>query len=138
MHNNIMAAESKDRPPMLATGRYAQWRSRIGDEIYSTVDACQTANEMWIAIERWRVNPEWSRFMTVVKQTEKLDTVSYHKLFDIRKQYQPEVNEIRTERIAKTANPLARVASAQTYPDNYHQAPKPQRAYAPAPLHAST
>ncbi|GJR29354.1 hypothetical protein Tco_1105586 [Tanacetum coccineum] len=24
----------------------------IGDEIYSTVDACNTANEMWIAIER--------------------------------------------------------------------------------------
>ncbi|GJV07714.1 hypothetical protein Tco_1345370 [Tanacetum coccineum] len=127
MHNNIMAVGSKDRPPMLATGRYAQWRSRflryldtkpngdalrkcilegpykpttlvvpavvatddsveirehtafetilnmtpankahfeaekeaifmmltgIGDEIYSTVDACQTTNEMWIAIER--------------------------------------------------------------------------------------
>nr|GEX95868.1 hypothetical protein [Tanacetum cinerariifolium] len=28
MHNNIMAAGSRDRPPMLATGRYAQWRSR--------------------------------------------------------------------------------------------------------------
>ncbi|GKA38600.1 retrovirus-related pol polyprotein from transposon TNT 1-94 [Tanacetum coccineum] len=126
MHNNIMAAGSRDRPPMLATGRYAQWRSRflryidtrpngdalrkcilkgpytstivttpavpatedspavpeqttvetvmnmtpenrahfesekeaihliltgIGDEIYSTVDACQTAQEMWEAIE---------------------------------------------------------------------------------------
>ncbi|GJX78397.1 hypothetical protein Tco_0325208 [Tanacetum coccineum] len=24
----------------------------IGDDIYSTVDACKTANEMWIAIER--------------------------------------------------------------------------------------
>ncbi|GJV71657.1 hypothetical protein Tco_1491652 [Tanacetum coccineum] len=24
----------------------------IGDEIYSTVDACNTANEMWIAIEK--------------------------------------------------------------------------------------
>ncbi|GKF73368.1 hypothetical protein Tco_0219700, partial [Tanacetum coccineum] len=24
----------------------------IGDEIYSTVDACNTTNEMWIAIER--------------------------------------------------------------------------------------
>ncbi|GKB48550.1 hypothetical protein Tco_0899303, partial [Tanacetum coccineum] len=24
----------------------------IGDEIYSTVDACNTANEMWTAIER--------------------------------------------------------------------------------------
>ncbi|GKA94197.1 integrase, catalytic region, zinc finger, CCHC-type containing protein, partial [Tanacetum coccineum] len=100
MHNNIMAAGSRDRPPMLATGRYAQWRSRflryidtrpngdalrkcilevetilnmspenkahfesekesihliltgIGDEIYSTVDACKTAHEMWEAIER--------------------------------------------------------------------------------------
>ncbi|GJR00237.1 hypothetical protein Tco_0523221 [Tanacetum coccineum] len=127
MHNNIMAAGSRDHLPMLATGRYAQWRSRflqyidtrpngdalrkciltgpytptmvtipavpateipkilpaqtsvetvmnitpenkahfqsekeaihliltgIGDEIYSTVDACQTAQEMWEAIER--------------------------------------------------------------------------------------
>ncbi|GKE46596.1 hypothetical protein Tco_1477854, partial [Tanacetum coccineum] len=76
MHNNIMAAGSKDRPPMLGLGRYSQWRSPaegrpenkehfqsekeaifllltgIGDEIYSTVDACNTINEMWIAIER--------------------------------------------------------------------------------------
>ncbi|GKG02285.1 hypothetical protein Tco_0306990 [Tanacetum coccineum] len=27
MHNNIMAAGSRDRPPMLTTGRYAQWQS---------------------------------------------------------------------------------------------------------------
>nr|GEY51080.1 hypothetical protein [Tanacetum cinerariifolium] len=126
MHNNIMAAGSKDRPPMLVTGRYTQWQSRflryidtrpngdalrkcilggpytfyctipvvlatndslnvpkqttletilnmspenkthyelekeaihllltrIGDEIYSIVDACKTAHDMWIAIER--------------------------------------------------------------------------------------
>nr|GEY50808.1 retrovirus-related Pol polyprotein from transposon TNT 1-94 [Tanacetum cinerariifolium] len=64
-------------PPMLAKGRYPQWRLRflryidtrpngkalrkeaihliltgIRDEIYSTVDACQTAQEMWEAIER--------------------------------------------------------------------------------------
>ncbi|GJV31176.1 hypothetical protein Tco_1391576 [Tanacetum coccineum] len=29
MHNNIMAAGLRDRPPMLATGRYAQWQSRF-------------------------------------------------------------------------------------------------------------
>ncbi|GJS14181.1 hypothetical protein Tco_0408653 [Tanacetum coccineum] len=29
MHNNIMATGSRDRPPMLATGRYAQWRSHF-------------------------------------------------------------------------------------------------------------
>ncbi|GKF64651.1 hypothetical protein Tco_0188099, partial [Tanacetum coccineum] len=29
MHNNIMAAGSKDRPPMLGPGRYSQWHSRF-------------------------------------------------------------------------------------------------------------
>ncbi|GKE51036.1 hypothetical protein Tco_1486192 [Tanacetum coccineum] len=29
MHNNIMAGGSRDRPPMLAMGRYAQWKSRF-------------------------------------------------------------------------------------------------------------
>ncbi|GKF30220.1 hypothetical protein Tco_0096562 [Tanacetum coccineum] len=29
MHNNIMTAGSKDRPPMLRPGRYSQWRSRF-------------------------------------------------------------------------------------------------------------
>ncbi|GKB95975.1 retrovirus-related pol polyprotein from transposon TNT 1-94 [Tanacetum coccineum] len=267
MHNNIMAAGSKDRPPMLGPGRYSQWRSRflryidtkpnggglkksilsgpympttvqvqaveaaegrpavpqhtsvetilnmtpenkehfqsekeaifllltgIGDEIYSTVDACNTANEMWIAIERlqqgeslnvqdvktnlfWefgkftsrdgesmesyysrfyklmneltrnnlqvttmqvnvqflqQLQPEWSRFVTIVKQSEKIDIVSYHRLFDILKQFQLEVNDIRAERIAKSANPLALIAAAQPYSDNYYQAPKPQRSNA--------
>nr|GEX26289.1 hypothetical protein [Tanacetum cinerariifolium] len=213
MHNNIMAAGSRDRPPMLAPGRYPQWRSQflrfvktrpngealrkcilsgpykpttilvqaveatdnssavpehttvetptnmspenkahflaekeaihlilteIGDDIYSTVDACQTEQEMWKAIERlqqgeslniqdvkanlfWefgiftshdgesmesyytkfyklmnemiinnltvttmqvnvqfiqQLQPEWSRFVTIVKQQHKLDEVS--------------------------------------------------------------
>ncbi|GJT64239.1 retrovirus-related pol polyprotein from transposon TNT 1-94 [Tanacetum coccineum] len=144
----------------------------IGDEIYSTVDACNTANEMWIAIERlqqgeslnvqdiktnlfWefgkftsrdgesmesyysrfyklmneltrnnlqvtamqvnvqflhQLQPEWSRFVTVVKQLEKIETISYHTLFDILKQFQQEVNDIRAERIAKSTNPLALLA----------------------------
>ncbi|GKF92920.1 hypothetical protein Tco_0279639 [Tanacetum coccineum] len=29
MHNNITAAGLRDRPPMLATERYAQWQSRF-------------------------------------------------------------------------------------------------------------
>ncbi|GJX19182.1 retrovirus-related pol polyprotein from transposon TNT 1-94 [Tanacetum coccineum] len=261
MHNNIMAAGSRDHPPMLVTGRYAQWQSSflryintrpngdalrkcilegpcklttvtipvilatddtpsvpectavktlltmspenkahyesekeaihllltgIGDEIYSTVDACKTSHEMWIAIERlqqsksldiqdvktnlfWgfrkftshdgesmksyysifykmmnemirnnltvatmqvniqflqQLQPELSRFVTIVKQQHDLDTVSYHKLFDVLKQYQKEVNEIRAERITKNANPLALIAATSPYPDPYYQAPK--------------
>ncbi|GJV88844.1 hypothetical protein Tco_1532782 [Tanacetum coccineum] len=250
MHNNIMAVGSRDRPPMLAIGRYAQWKcilegpytpstviipvvpatnnspaiperttvetvlnmspknkaqfesekevihlilTRIGDEIYSTVDACKTTHEMWEAIERlqqgeslniqdvktnlfWefrkftshdgesiesyytrffklvnemirnnltvatmqvnvqflqQLQPEWTRFVTIVKQQQKLDEVSYHKLFDILKQYQKEVNELRAERIAKNANPLALVATAQPYQDPYYQAPKSHKSYAP-------
>ncbi|GKG10024.1 hypothetical protein Tco_0338770 [Tanacetum coccineum] len=77
-----------------------------------------------------QLQPEWSRFVTIVKQSEKIDTVSYHRLFDILKQFQLEVNDIRAERIAKSANPLALIAVAQPYSDNYYQAPKPQRSNA--------
>ncbi|GJV42903.1 hypothetical protein Tco_1427439 [Tanacetum coccineum] len=226
-HNNIMAAGSRDRPPMLATGRYAQWRSRflryidtktngdalrkcildglyipstvviqavhatenfpavpehttvetilnmspankahfesekeaihliltgIGDEIYSTVDACKTTHEMWEAIERLQQennltvdincksmfiflittsNQNDQRFVTIVKQQHKLDEVSYHKFFDILKQYQKEVNELRAERIAKNANPLALVATTQPHQDPYYQTSKSHKSYAP-------
>ncbi|GJS89851.1 hypothetical protein Tco_0772487 [Tanacetum coccineum] len=173
LHNAIMEAGSKDRPPMLAPG--------IDNDIYSTVDACPNACEMWKAIERlkqgesinvqdletnlyWefgkftsrdgeslesyysrfykmmnelvrnqchvtnhqvnvqfllQLQPEWQRFVTLVKQSQELKTVSYHKLYDILKQHQNEVNEIRTERLARTANPLALVAQQQ--PVYHHQ-----------------
>ncbi|GJT34692.1 hypothetical protein Tco_0925111 [Tanacetum coccineum] len=77
-----------------------------------------------------QLQPEWSRFVTVVKQSKEIDTISYHTLFDILKQYQNEVNDIRAERIAKSANPLALLTAAQPYSDNYYQAPKPQRSNA--------
>nr|GFC67105.1 hypothetical protein [Tanacetum cinerariifolium] len=150
----------------------------IVNDIYSTVDACPNACEMWKAIERlkqgesinvqdlktnlyWefrkftsqdgkslesyysrfykmmnklirnqcrvtnhqvnvqfllQLQPEWQRFVTLVKQSQELKTVSYHKLYDILKQHQHEVNEIRAEKIACVANPLALVAQQQ--PDN--------------------
>ncbi|GJZ63888.1 retrovirus-related pol polyprotein from transposon TNT 1-94 [Tanacetum coccineum] len=71
------------------------------------------------------------RFVTIVKQSEKIDTVSYHKLFDILKQFQLEVNDIRAERIAKSANPLALIAALKNHRfNNYHKQPKPQRSKA--------
>nr|GFA48292.1 hypothetical protein [Tanacetum cinerariifolium] len=270
MHNNIMAAGSRDRPPMLAPGLYPQWRSRllryvdtrpngealrkcilsgpykpttvlvqaieatddslavpehttvetsmnmslenkahflaekeaihliltgIEDDIYSTVDACQTTQEMWEAIEMlqqgeslniqdvktnlfWefgkftshegesmesyytrfyklmkeiirnnltmttmqvnvqflqQLQPKWSRFVTIVKQQHKLDEVSYHKLFDILKEYQNEVNELRAEKLARNANQLASVATAQASQDQYYQTSRSHRSSAPSP-----
>nr|GEY78413.1 hypothetical protein [Tanacetum cinerariifolium] len=78
------------------------------------------------------ITPEWSRFVTIVKQQHKLDEVSYHKLFDILMQYQKEVNELRTERLAMNANPLVLVATAQANQDPYYQTPKSQKSYAPS------
>ncbi|GJU91022.1 NifU-like protein 1, chloroplastic [Tanacetum coccineum] len=214
LHNAIMEAGSKDRPPMLAPGNYVQWKSRIkryidtkpnselihyclqnppytyqwaektvpvaegssettterymenyknvsqdirdqlnakveavqiiltriDNNIYSTVDACPNACEMWKAIERLnkmmnelvknqchvtnhqvnvqfllQLQPERQRFVTLVKQSQELKTVSYHKLYDILKQHQNEVNEIRAERLARTANPVALVAQQQQF-----------------------
>nr|GEZ95709.1 hypothetical protein [Tanacetum cinerariifolium] len=249
LHNVIMEAGSKYRPPMLAPVNYVQWKSRINryidtkpnhelihycleippynldwkdievpvsegspitttarihetyknvsqeirdqlnaeaeavqiiltgidNDIYSTVDACPNTYEMWKAIERlkqgesinvqdletnmyWesgkftsqdgeslesyysrfykmmnelirnqcnvtnhqvnvqfllQLQPEWQRFMTLVKQSQELKTISYHKLYGILKQHQHEVNEIRAEKIARVSNPLALVAQQQ-------------------------
>nr|GEU42560.1 hypothetical protein [Tanacetum cinerariifolium] len=166
----------------------------IRDEIYSTVDAFQTAQEMWEAFERlqqgeslniqdvktnlfWefgkftshdgetmesyytrfyklmnemirnnltvatmqvnvqflqQLQPEWSRFVMIVKQQHKLDEVSYHKLFDILKQYQKEVNELRAKRLAMNANPLALVATAQANQDPYYQTSRSHKSHVPS------
>nr|GEU90421.1 hypothetical protein [Tanacetum cinerariifolium] len=246
MHNDIMEAGSRDRPPMLAPGRYPQWRLRflryvdtrpngealrkcilngpykpttilvqaveatddspavhehttvetptnmspenkayflaekeaihliptgIRDDIYSTVDACQTTQEMWEAIERlqqgeslniqdvktnlfWEFNKftshdgetmesYYTRFyklmnemirnnLTVTTMHHKLDEVSYYKLFDILKQYQNEVNELRAKKLARNANPLALVATAQVDRDPYYQSSRSHRSQAPS------
>ncbi|GJR08184.1 hypothetical protein Tco_0790836 [Tanacetum coccineum] len=54
-----------------------------------------------------QLQPEWQRFVTLVKKSQELKTISDHKLYDIPKQHQNEVNEIRAERLAHIANLLA-------------------------------
>ncbi|GKE83222.1 hypothetical protein Tco_1553222 [Tanacetum coccineum] len=176
MHNDIMAAGSKEHPPMLAhqciekgprvfgqvkkpvEGENTKqeeefiaetyqnttdvvWKlidaeakavhmilNRICSYIYSTVDACPNAKEMWIDIERLQQGES-------INIQDNLDKISYHKLFEILKQHQNEVNEIHAERIARNAIPLALVAATQNYPDEYYQAPqarKPYKTHAPS------
>ncbi|GJU24943.1 hypothetical protein Tco_1163564 [Tanacetum coccineum] len=120
----------------------------IGDDIYSTVNACKTANEMWIAIERIqqgeslnvqdvKTNLFWEFGKFTSRDGESMESYYswFYKLMNelIRnnlQQYQNEVNDIRAERIAKSANPLALLAAAHPYSDNCYQAPKPQRSNA--------
>nr|GEW36436.1 CRAL-TRIO domain-containing protein [Tanacetum cinerariifolium] len=206
MHNNIMAAGSRDRPPMLAPGRYPQWHLRflryvdtrpnsealrkcilsspykpttvlvqavkatddspavpkhttvetptdmssenrahflaemeaihliltsIGNGIYSTVDACQI-KQFNCDHDAGQLQPEWSRFVTIVKQQHKPDEISYHKLFDILKQYQNEVNKLHAKKLARNANPLGLIATAQASQDQYYQSSRSHRSAAPS------
>ncbi|GJZ12197.1 retrovirus-related pol polyprotein from transposon TNT 1-94 [Tanacetum coccineum] len=241
MHNNIMAAGSKDRPPMLGPGRYSQWRSRflryidtkangeylrkcifdgpykltsvvitvnalavpehdeaetvhnmseknklyfkaekeaifllltsIGDEIYSTVDACNTANKMWTTIERLqqgesfniqdvKTNLFWEFGKFTSRDGESIESYysRFYKLMNelTRNNLQVITMQVNVQFLhnfklngqddasikmklmifravieqSKISNPLALLAAAQPYSDNYYQAPKPQRSNA--------
>nr|GFA71716.1 hypothetical protein [Tanacetum cinerariifolium] len=169
LHNAIMEAGGKDRPPMLAPGNYIQWKSRIkryidtkpnhelicyclknppykftwaDKEVLVTEGSSVTTTERLkhgesINVQDLEINLYWefrkftsrdgeslesyySRFYKMMNElvrnqcdSQELKTVSCHKLYDILKQHQNEVNEIRAEKIARTANPLALVAQQQ-------------------------
>ncbi|GJZ55651.1 hypothetical protein Tco_0610844 [Tanacetum coccineum] len=191
LHNAIMEAGGKERPPILAPGNYVQWKSKIkryidtkpnNELIYyclqnppynfkwieKTVPIAEGSSETTIkgymenyknvsqdirnqldakaeakAIKRlkqgelinvqdletnlyWEIRKftsrdEWQKFVTLVKKSQELKTISYHKLYDILKQHQYEVNEIKDERLERTTNPLALVAQQQLvyHPQNH-------------------
>ncbi|GJU77910.1 retrovirus-related pol polyprotein from transposon TNT 1-94 [Tanacetum coccineum] len=120
---------SKDRPPMLApktvpvaVRKFTSWDGDHLESYYSRFykmvnelvrNQCDVTNHQVNVQFLLQLQPEWQRFVTLVKQSQELKTVSYHKLYDILKQHQNEVNEIRAERLARTANPLALVAQQQ-------------------------
>ncbi|GKD43382.1 hypothetical protein Tco_1268027 [Tanacetum coccineum] len=152
LHNAIMEVGGKDRPPMLAPegsvqtttegvyGRnYKHVSQDIRDQLNAEAKAVQIIltgidNDIYSTFDALNVSsysnklqPEWQRFVTLVKQSQELKTVSYHKLYDILKQHQNEVNEIRAERLARTANPLSLVSQQQpvyhpqNHPNHYTQ-----------------
>nr|GEX12213.1 hypothetical protein [Tanacetum cinerariifolium] len=52
LHNAIMEAGGKDRPSMLASDKVVPVSEGIDNDIYSIVDACPNACEMWKATKR--------------------------------------------------------------------------------------
>ncbi|GKC56937.1 hypothetical protein Tco_1084535 [Tanacetum coccineum] len=152
IHNDIMAVGSKERPLMLALAEAIHMiLNGIGNDIYSIMDACPNAKEMWNAIEHlqqgesiniqdvktqlfWKFNKFTSRDGESIESYnirfyKMMNEMARNKL----KQHQNEVNEIRAERKVRNANPVALVAATQHCPDNYHQAPKPYKTQAPSP-----
>nr|GEW35034.1 hypothetical protein [Tanacetum cinerariifolium] len=140
LHNAIMEAGGKDRPSMLAPGNYVQWTSRIkryidtkpnpklihyclktppykytwADKVIPVFEGSpETTTERYMETYKNVSQDIRDQLNAKAKASQELKTVSYHKLYDILKQHQNEVNEIRAERISRTANPLALVAQQQ-------------------------
>nr|GFA16472.1 hypothetical protein [Tanacetum cinerariifolium] len=102
----------------------------LPEDIYAAVDSCETAQEIWLRLmndskrnEHFpekiasnlkflnKLQPEWSRHVTIVHQTKDLHTADYTQLYDFLKYNQKEVDELKAERIAKTQDPLALMAN---------------------------
>nr|GEW83227.1 hypothetical protein [Tanacetum cinerariifolium] len=86
---------------------YSSIYKRINELVRNQYDVTNHQVNFWFLLQ---LQPEWQRFVTLVKQSQELKTVSYHKLYDILKQHQNKVNEIRAKRLVCTANLLALVA----------------------------
>ncbi|GJQ97125.1 retrovirus-related pol polyprotein from transposon TNT 1-94 [Tanacetum coccineum] len=153
LHNAIMEAGGKDHPPMLAPGSSettTKWYMEnyknvsqdirnqldaeaeailiiltgIDNDIYSIVDACPNACEMWKTIERLKqgesINVQDLKLIFIgnleslhpgmVKHLNRITQVLTSITTRIAKNG---VNEIRVERLARTANLLALVAQQQ-------------------------
>nr|GEU41839.1 hypothetical protein [Tanacetum cinerariifolium] len=128
----------------------------IGGEIYSTIDACKTAQEIWEAIERLQQGEslniqdvktnlfwEFGKFTSHDGETMESYYTRFYKLMNemlrnnltvatmqvnvqFLQQLQPEWS-----RTARNANPLALVATTQPNQDPYYQTSKPHKSYAP-------
>ncbi|GKB33894.1 hypothetical protein Tco_0873295 [Tanacetum coccineum] len=150
MHNNIMAAGLRDRPPMLATRKYAQWQSRflryintrLNVEILLTMSPENKAHyesekkaihllltgigdEIYLTVDAFKTAHE---MWIAIERLQKVSSTTSTRMV----KYQKEVNEICVERIAKNSNPLAPVVAATPYPNPYYQGPKSHKPYAPA------
>nr|GEU44938.1 uncharacterized mitochondrial protein AtMg00810-like [Tanacetum cinerariifolium] len=154
MHNNIMATGLRDRPPVLAIGRYAQWRSRFlryidtrsnGDALRKCIlEGPYTPSTIIIlAVPATKISPavpERTTVETILNMSpenkdhfETKKEVIHLLLTGIGDEIYSTVDARKTayKIIAKNANPLTLVAAAQPHQNPYYQAPKSHNSYEP-------
>nr|GEV14395.1 retrovirus-related Pol polyprotein from transposon TNT 1-94 [Tanacetum cinerariifolium] len=132
MHNNIMAAGSRDRPPMLATTRLcpenkAHYESEkeaihliltgIRDEIYSTVDACKTSQEFgkFPSHDGETMESYYIRFYKMVNEMIKINLTVATMQVNVQflQQLQPKWSRHKGKEIAKPITPPSGSASEE-------------------------
>nr|GEV49211.1 retrovirus-related Pol polyprotein from transposon TNT 1-94 [Tanacetum cinerariifolium] len=83
------------------------------------------------------LQPEWSRHVTIVHQTKDLHTADYTQLYDFLKYNQKEVDDLKAERLVKTQDPLALMATSNnpyTFPVLHQDQPSLNQNYMQQPM----
>nr|GEW22572.1 hypothetical protein [Tanacetum cinerariifolium] len=118
------------------------WLRFVSKLRFAIAFCCETAKEIWERVQQmmkgsdsgeqekkaklfneWgsspnlkflnNLQPEWKRYVTIVRQTKNLHEADFTKIYDFLKMNQDEVNELRVELLAKTHDPLALMAHSQ-------------------------
>nr|GEU98410.1 retrotransposon protein, putative, Ty1-copia subclass [Tanacetum cinerariifolium] len=117
----------------------------LPEDIYAAVDSYETAQEIWLRVQQMMKGSDIgiqekkaNRHVTIVHQTKDLHTADYTQLYDFLKYNQNEVDELKAERLAKTQDPLALMATSNnpcnflvlnqdqpSFNQNYMQQPMP-------------
>nr|GEY12272.1 hypothetical protein [Tanacetum cinerariifolium] len=154
MLQDIYAAGSESRHPMLNKENYVPWSSRLlhyaksrpnGKLIYNSIINGPYVRRMILEPEKIASNlkflnnlqPEWSRHVTIVHQTKDLHTSDYTRLYDFLKYNQKEVDELKAERLAKTQDPLALMANSNNpyaFPAHHQDQPSFNQNYMQQPM----
>nr|GEV73489.1 Gag-Pol polyprotein [Tanacetum cinerariifolium] len=113
MHNNIMAAGSRDRPYTPTTV--------IVPAVPTTDDFPAVPQHTTMKYTQLLIRAKQLRKCEAIERLQQADTMQGNVQF--LQQLQPEWS--------RNANPLALVATAQPNQDTYYQTPKPQKPYAP-------
>nr|GEW59197.1 RNA-directed DNA polymerase, eukaryota, reverse transcriptase zinc-binding domain protein [Tanacetum cinerariifolium] len=146
LENKALFLEEKEAIHLILT--------KIGDDIYSTIDACQTTQEMWEAIERLqqgeslniqdvKTNLFWEFRKVTSNDGESIESyyTRFYKLMNemIRNNLTVTTMQVNVQFLQqllpewlRNANPLALVATAQASQDPYYQASRSHRSQEPS------
>nr|GEV89009.1 hypothetical protein [Tanacetum cinerariifolium] len=97
----------------------------LPEDIYLAVDSCETAQEIWLRVQQMKKGSdigiqekkaklfnEWERF--TFTNGESIESYYHHytQLYDFMKYNQKEVDDLKAERLAKTQDPIALMATS--------------------------
>nr|GEY54754.1 hypothetical protein [Tanacetum cinerariifolium] len=83
------------------------------------------------------LQPEWSRHVIIVHQTKDLHIADYTQLYDFLKYNQKEVDDLKAERLTRTQDPIALMATSNnpyTFPELHQDHPSFNQNYMQQPM----